>query len=902
MCKVLLMSAAVLCFGGVRAEFSVCQVELNGGLEFPLLAAGFPATSQPVQFGIPMNGRKALAFVIANRSDRFSVFRAVVEQVQEDNESACPAQLGFSGFPRRQLRMLKALPAARPSATMEEVPLVEMDESSTISIPAGGCGLVCCDIDIRDVLPRTYQSVFHVKPLGCEGEDCRIPIAMDVLSYRLPGLDARRVAVGSPLEDERSFSLVSRLGVHDFCIDPQLFRFELGADGNFDLGAYPMVLRRLDEMLTRHRKWAVRNGVECRWVLSGDVRGAFRNLYGLALGSEREERLWRQWLRAVKWKFNNFGFPDECYSIDHDVVNRRIVNPDKIIDRSLGIALPNIRYLRSYCDLERLCGREPVKTECSKDKADVVVYGATSAGLAAAVQVRRMGLTCIVLEPTSRIGGLTTGGLGSTDVGNKDAIGGLARRFYRDVASYYADPKNWRFERRRDYLDNARSTAENDDDSMWAFEPSAALEILESWEKTENLTVLRKERLDRTNGVEMEAGRITAIRMESGLVLHGSVFIDASYEGDLMALAGVSYAIGRESNAIYGETLNGIQRSRSAGHQFINGISAYRRAGDSKSGLLPGVEADIGEPDGSGDHRVQAYCYRMCLTDDPTNMIPFAKPEGYREEDYELLFRNLAGIEREGRLDDWGGLPWGNMPMPNRKTDTNNRTAFSLDFIGGNWNYPEASYAEREIIEKRHQDYQMGLMWTLANHPRVPEFVRKEVARWGTCRDEFVGERGNGWQNQLYVREARRMVGEYVMTEANCRGARLAPHPVAMAAYTMDSHHVRRYADKDGNVRNEGDVQVSTNAEGERFPPYPIDYGAIVPKRGECQNLLVPVCLSASHIAFGSIRMEPVFFELGQASGAAAALVVKSNGVVQDLPYRKLRDRLLADGQVLTIK
>ena len=269
-----------------------------------------------------------------------------------------------------------------------------------------------------------------------------------------------------------------------------------------------------------------------------------------------------------------------------------------------------------------------------------------------------------------------------------------------------------------------------------------------------------------------------------------------------MAAAGVSYTVGREANSVYGETISGIQRALMRNHQLVLGIDPYVKEGDPSSGLLPGVEKDCPEPDGSGDRRVQAYCFRMCLTDDPENRIPFAKPDGYEERDYELLFRNLAIAPL-----DRNGMPWINSRMPNRKTDTNNRTGFSTDFIGGNWNYPEASYAERERIRAAHLKYQRGLMWTLANHPRVPEKIRKEVSKWGTCKDEFRDGLGAGWQKQLYVREARRMVGEYVMTEHECRGERVAQRPIAFGAYGMDSHNCRRYVDAQGFVRNEGNIE-----------------------------------------------------------------------------------------------
>ena len=535
------------------------------------------------------------------------------------------------------------------------------------------------------------------------------------------------------------------------------------------------------------------------------------------------------------------------------------------------------------------------------DEKDLVIYGATPAGIAAAVQARKMGLEPILIEPTSRIGGLTTGGLGQTDIGNKAAFGGMARRFYQDIKAYYESDSAWTFQSRDEYKPRGQSCWERGEDSMWTFEPSAALEVLESWVRDNAIVVHRNERLDRgPGGVETKGGRIVAIRTEGGRRYAAKMFIDCTYEGDLMAAAGVSYTVGREANSVYGETISGIQRALMKHHQLNAGVDPYVKKGDPSSGLLPGIARDVADPDGTGDRRVQAYCFRMCLTDDPRNRIPFKKPEGYRALDYELLLRNLEAGPLNG-----DGMPWINSPMPNRKTDTNNRTGFSTDFIGANWNYPEASYAERAKIEDAHLKYQQGLMWTLANNPRVPEKIRNEVARWGTCRDEFVGERGDGWQNQLYVREARRLVGEYVMTEHECRGERRAPRPVALGAYGMDSHNCRRYVTGDGFVLNEGNIEdYNTYPPGsdkpfKRFSPYPIDYGAIVPKRGECANLFVPVCLSASHMAFGSIRMEPVFFALGQVAATAASLAIDAGCAVQDVDYAKLRGRLLRDGQVL---
>ena len=522
--------------------------------------------------------------------------------------------------------------------------------------------------------------------------------------------------------------------------------------------------------------------------------------------------------------------------------------------------------------------------EMSSSPFDVVVVGGTSAGIAAAVQATRDGERVVVLEPTQRIGGMTTGGLGQTDIGDKSAFGGLARKFYSDIKKHYDDPAFWTRQPRETYRPNGQTAGSSDGETMWTFEPSAALKVLENWERDEGLRIERGALLDRgEGGVVKEDGRIVSVRTLDGRVWRGSVFIDATYEGDLMAAAGVSYRIGREANSEYGETINGIQRGKAVHHQIQEGVSAYTVPDDPSSGLLPGVEPeDDGRPDGSADNRVQAYCYRLCLTDDPENRIPFEKPADYDESEMELLLRNIERTP-EDTTQHWRHQPWNNSPMPNRKTDTNNRTGVSTDFIGGSWRWAEADYAERGRIAAAHERWQRSVLWTFANHPRVPAYVRADVSKWGLCKDEFV-ENG-GWPTQLYVREARRMVGEYVMTEHNCRGKAVAPRPVASAAYTMDSHHVRRYADKNGRVRNEGDVQVRAGMK----VPYPIDYGAIIPKRGECVNLLVPVCVSATHIAYGSIRMEPVFFALGQAAGAAASLASESGAAVQDVDYNALR-------------
>jgi hypothetical protein len=529
---------------------------------------------------------------------------------------------------------------------------------------------------------------------------------------------------------------------------------------------------------------------------------------------------------------------------------------------------------------------------------DIVVYGGTSAGVVAAIQARQMGKSVALIEPSHRLGGLTSGGLGQTDIGNKAAIGGLARQFYQAVREHYRSPEAWKWQRREEYMDSSQTRTSAGEDAMWTFEPSVALKILETWVKDHQVEVICGERLERRSGVAMTRAvpwRILSIRMESGRTFHGGMFIDATYEGDLMAAAHVSYTIGREANSQYGETLDGVQTRQARYHQFVPGVDPYVQKGNPASGLLPFLDPEGPGPEGAGDRRVQAYCFRMCLTDHPDNRIPFRKPDGYDPSWYELLLRNFEAGE--------SGMPWINSSMPNRKTDTNNRTGFSTDFIGQNYEYPEATYEERERIVARHRLYQQGLMWTLANHPRVPEHIRREVARWGTCKDEFTEPAAplrvggaEGWQNQLYVREARRMVSDYVMTQHHCQGRQKAEDPVGLAAYGMDSHHVQRYVDANGQVRNEGDVEVGG------FSPYPISYRSIVPRADQCANLLVPVCLSASHIAHGSIRMEPVFMVLGQSAATAAVQALDGGVPVQRVDGDKLRRRLLADGQILEWK
>jgi len=523
----------------------------------------------------------------------------------------------------------------------------------------------------------------------------------------------------------------------------------------------------------------------------------------------------------------------------------------------------------------------------SSKSYDAVIYGGTSAAVAAAVQVKRMGKTVVIVCPEQHLGGLTAGGLGWTDSGRKEAVGGIAREFYRRVKKHYDGPDAWVFQKPQEY-----SRYRRDDDAMWVFEPHVAEQTFEELVKEYGIPVFREQWLKREGGVEKEGSQIISITMlsvrspkDSGKTYYGRMFIDATYEGDLMAVAGVSYHVGREGNEVYGETLNGVQTRNATKHQFEKPVDPYVKPGDPASGLLPRIHDGGPGAEGRGDHRVQAYNYRMCLTKVPENRLVFPKPANYDPMQYELLARYLD--------QGWRAIFVKFDPAPNAKTDTNNHGAFSTDDIGMSYDYPEATYERRREILKEHEDYQKGLMWFLAYDPRVPEDVRQKTSQWGLAKDEFTD---NGhWPHQIYVREARRMVSDFVMTELHLRGIKPTPKPIGMGSYNMDSHNVQRYVDESGHARNEGDIQINPGG------PYPISYEAIVPKASECTNLLVPVCLSSSHIAYGSIRMEPVFMILGQSAATASVLAIEDNTGVQQVDYSELRKRLIADGQVLSL-
>ena len=564
----------------------------------------------------------------------------------------------------------------------------------------------------------------------------------------------------------------------------------------------------------------------------------------------------------------------------------------------------------------------PMNTPSSIESFDIVVYGGTSAGVIAGLQALKDGRSVVVLAPTAHIGGLTTGGLGQTDIGNKQVVGGLSREFYRRIRAHYRDPANWKWQSRENYSDNGQTRTHAHEDAMWTFEPSAAQAVLNAMIEESGLPIRTGARLRRDGtGVVKNGSRITRIYLDDGRDCEARVFIDATYEGDLLAEAGVSFSVGRESNDAFGETLNGAQPQAwrrtlrgmeklgadEAGscdsyrhpyfqnglvsmnahwHQLKRGISPWRIAGDPASGVLPGIDTGPMAANGTGDLRVQAYNYRITLTDHPENRIPIGKPAGYDPADYELFVRHILAHGP----DEWPTI-WINSPMPNRKTDTNNGGGFSTNLIGQNWHWPEASYAEREACAARLKNHVLGLLWTAANHPEIRQDFRDWVGAWGLPRDEYADS--GHFSPEVYVREGRRMTGSLVLTQRHCERLVVESDSVGMAAYGMDSHHVRRYITEAGDVQNEGNVQGHVTA------PYPISYRALLPRPEEAGNLIVPVAVSATHIAFGSIRMEPVFMVLGQSAAAAASLSLKLDTPLHALPYGELRATLLALGQVL---
>jgi FAD dependent oxidoreductase len=503
---------------------------------------------------------------------------------------------------------------------------------------------------------------------------------------------------------------------------------------------------------------------------------------------------------------------------------------------------------------------------------DLVIYGDSSGAVTAAISAKREGRSVIRLNPTKFAGGMSASGLGATDfLSYRNTFGGIASEFYDNVAKAYGAT------------------------FVRSFEPHVGKQVFEKMIADSAVTVIYNELLDRTpgKGVTMEGQRITAITTLSGKTYRGKMFIDATYVGDLMAAAGVSYTVGREPESQYGEDLAGVRRgdtkprvhyTQKDKDHFIVDVDPYVKPGDPSSGLLPHISKIDGLTNGQGDKKIQAYNYRVCLTTNPDNRIPIEKPAGYRESDHELLLRNFdAGDTRLPALIE-------PLAGEGKKVDWNNMHAVGSDYTGANWDYPEASYERRIEIEKEHQTYIRGFLWTMANNPRVPETIRQRTATYGLPKDEFTDN--GGWPWMIYIREARRMVTDYVTTQLDCEGKRKAPDPIALGSFGMDSHTVQHFVTERGFCISDGVIW--------RTPPRPygISYRSIIPKKGECENLFSPICLGASHVAHGSIRMEPVFMALSQSAAIAAGMAIDANLSVQDLPYPALLTKLEAAKQI----
>jgi hypothetical protein len=509
----------------------------------------------------------------------------------------------------------------------------------------------------------------------------------------------------------------------------------------------------------------------------------------------------------------------------------------------------------------------------AKPVHDIVVYGDSSGAVVAAIAAKREGRSVVLVNPTNFPGGMSASGLGATDfLGKRGTFGGIASEFYDAIAAAYGQA------------------------FVRSFEPKVGRQVFEKMIAEAKLTVVYGEKLDRSagKGVKMTEGRIEAITMLSGKTYRGRMFIDATYTGDLMATASVTFTVGREPESQYGESLAGVRRgdtkprvhyTQKDKDHFVKPVDPFVKPGDAASGLLPRIERIEGLKNGQGDRKIQAYNYRVCLTKDPALRIPISKPDGYNEQNYELLLRNFeAGDHRMPALIE-------PLAGSGSKVDWNSMGPIGSDFDGANWEYPEANYERRREIEKAHENYIRGFLWTMANNPRVPEPIRKQTAAYGLAKDEFTDN--GGWPWMIYIREARRMVSDYVMTQQDCEGKCRALDPVALGSFGMDSHTVQRFVTEDGKAQNDGVIW--------RVPPRPygISYRAIVPKKGECSNLLSPICLSATHVAHGSIRMEPVFMALSQSAAIAAGMAIEGNVSVQDVPYATLKAKLLAAKQIV---
>ena len=533
-----------------------------------------------------------------------------------------------------------------------------------------------------------------------------------------------------------------------------------------------------------------------------------------------------------------------------------------------------------------------------ENTTDICIYGATSGGIASAIQASRLGQKVLLIEPSEHIGGITTGGLQWTDFGKEGVVGGLSEEFYKRVTDYYKTAAAWKVnDPFKNKLLNSKTKF------IKSFEPHVADSVFESMLKEAGIKVITGKRLDRKNGIKKEGSVIKEISFESGEKVAAKIFIDATYEGDLMALAGVSYTFGRESKDTYDEDLAGVmrtdnlpsfipKRSFNKVDYYIVGADtmpySYVNPYDSDGKLLYGIQDVPLDKPGTGDKKIQAYGVRVVLTTDPNNRIPITRPSDYDSTKYELLIRYIDAHKLKNIRQIFYKID----PVPNLKTDINDGCPFSTDHIGFNWDYPDASYERREEILKDHHSFTKGLIYFAGHDPRVPPEIRNEVLKYGYPKDEYVDN--NNWTTEVYIRESRRMVGEYVMTQKDIQQNTSKAHSIGLGSYTLDSHHVQRLVDKDGNVINEGNLKGKVDA-------YEIPYEALLPKKNECSNLLVTFCLSSSHVAYGSIRMEPVFMVLGQSAATIACLALKLGVTMYNLNYELIKEQLIRDNQKFKI-
>lgn len=506
---------------------------------------------------------------------------------------------------------------------------------------------------------------------------------------------------------------------------------------------------------------------------------------------------------------------------------------------------------------------------CSAQSADLIVYGATASGVMSAYSAAKEGLHVILLEPRNHVGGMVTGGLSATDLGQFKVIGGYARDFYVQAAAHYGVTN----------LDQAAN---------WRSEPHVDEEIFRKMLADAHVDLRFHERLKEHGGVQLQGRQIRSISTMDGRQWTAKIFADCSYEGDLMAEAGVKYTYGRESSDQYGESLAGV-RDKTTGHQFSWPLSAY----DDHNRLLREINPGPLALAGSGDKLVQAYNFRLILTKDPSDQVPFSRPKGYDPARFALLRRYLAEFEKNrGRVPNLHDVT-NPVPIPNNKADFNNNGPVSTDYIGHSWTFPDASSAEKQAIWDDHLLYTQSFFYFLATDPSVPATLRQEVHQWGLPKDEFADT--DHWPDQLYIRESRRMIGAYVMRQDDLQTQRTKPDSIGMGSYNSDSHNIERVATPDGHVTNEGDVEVPVK-------PYEIPYRVLLPSEPALQNLLVPVCLSATHVAYSSLRMEPQYMIMGQAAGVAASLAIHKSVSVEDVPIEALQANLRAHHAVLHIE